>query len=204
MIQAAAVYSGDTSVSHRLPVLIGAVAGFLVYNLRTPWQHRAKIFMGNAGSGFLGLAITCFVVRLTQNPAHPVSPVLGPWLILVPIIDCLVVMIRRMRERRSPFSADRNHIHHVMRDAGFSPTQTAVILAAFSCLCGLLAAMALRVHVRHSYLVIAFISLGGSWYWLSSRRERAVEFFRWMRRPFAGASTESELVKSDGMSRDAT
>ena len=183
MFEAAALYSGNTAESHRLPVFIGAVIGFLIYNLRFPWQQRAKIFMGNAGSAFLGLALVCFAVRLTQDPAHPVSPVLGPWLILIPIIDCLVLMIRRLRSKRSPFSADRDHIHHLMIESGFGPTQAAVDLALFSCACGLAAAELLRLHVPHVFLVIAFVGLCALWYWMSARRTRAIKFFRWLRRP---------------------
>lgn len=183
MIEAAAVYSGNTAISHRLPILIGAVAGFLLYNLRFPWQPRAKIFMGNAGSAFLGLVIACFVVRLTQNPAHPVSSVLGPWLVIVPIIDCLVLMIRRTRSKRSPFSADRDHIHHLMIEGGFGPTEAAFSLALFSCVCGLFAAVMLKLHVPHVLLVAIFLGLGAFWYWMTFQRMRAVNFFRWLRGP---------------------
>ncbi len=194
MIEAAALYSGDGSVSQRVPLLIGAVAAFLVYNLRTPWRPRARIFMGNAGSAFLGLAIACFVVKLTQNPAHPVSPVLGPWLIAVPIIDCLVLMIRRVREGRSPFSADRNHIHHLMQEAGFTPTQSALWLSAFSCTCGLFAAVLLRFHVRHVILVTLFICIGGAWYWVSANRARAVGLLSKLRHPFASRAAQVEAA----------
>ncbi len=202
MIEAAALYSGDTAVSHRLPILIGAVAGFLIYNLRFPWQPRAKIFMGNAGSAFLGLAIACFVVRLTQNPAHPVSSVLGPWLVIVPIIDCLVLMIRRTRGRRSPFSADRDHIHHLMLESGFGPTEAAFILALFSGICGLFAAVMLRLHTPHVFLVVVFVGLGALWYWMTARRGRAIKFFKWIRNPtFTQRNDEKSRTKSEQLGR---
>lgn len=198
MFEAAALYSGNTAVSLRLPVFIGAVAGFLIYNLRFPWQRRAKIFMGNAGSAFLGLALACFAVRLTQSPAHPVSPVLGPWLVVVPIIDCLVLMIRRLRSKRSPFSADRDHVHHLMIESGFGPTQAAVDLSLFSCACGLAAAELLRLHVPHVLLVIAFVGLGVLWYWMTARRTRAITFFKWLRRPiFLRTNYPEFLSESD-------
>ncbi len=196
MFEAAALYSGNTAESHRLPILIGAVAGFLVYNLRFPWQERAKVFMGNAGSAFLGLALACFAVRLTQSPAHPVSPVLGPWLIIVPIIDCLVLMIRRLRRKRSPFSADRDHIHHLMIESGFGPTEAAFGLAVFSCACGLFAAEMLRLHVPHVWLVVAYLALGVLWYWMSARRTRAIRFFKWLRRPIVAHDEDSETLLS--------
>jgi UDP-GlcNAc:undecaprenyl-phosphate GlcNAc-1-phosphate transferase len=203
MLDAAALYSGNAAVSHRLLILIGAVAGFLIYNLRFPWQPRAKIFMGNAGSAFLGFAIACFVIRLTQSPTHPVSPVLGPWLVVVPIIDCLVLMIRRTSSKRSPFSADRDHIHHLMIEAGFGPTQAAFGLALFSCVCGLFAATMLRLHVAHVVLVAIFVGLGVLWYWLTARRTRAVNLFKWLRGPVPMHSDDTESPEeTDQMTRE--
>ncbi|MHB8474454.1 MAG: MraY family glycosyltransferase [Gammaproteobacteria bacterium] len=181
MVAAAALYAGNGPVSERAPILIGTVSGFLVYNLRVPWQRRAQIFMGNGGSTFLGLAIAWCTFGLTRTSAHPVSPVLGLWLVPVPIMDCLVLMVRRIRNHHSPFSADHNHIHHLMLEGGFGPTQAGVVLALFSCVCGLIAGVILRTHAPHPYLLAAFACLCALWYWTTSRRTRAVAFFQWLR-----------------------
>ena len=188
MLAGAAVYAGNMGLSRHSLVVAGAVGAFLLYNMRFPWQPRAKAFMGNAGSAFLGLVVAWVVFRLTQNPGHPVNPVLALWLIPIPIIDCLVLTVRRTREGRSPFSAGRDHIHHFMQDAGFGPTQAAVALAVFSVACGVLAGKAMRVDIPHPVILAAFLLLAVGWYWLSSRRERALKFFRAIRRwPVFGA-----------------
>lgn len=181
MLCAAALYAGNISVFQRAAVIAGAVAGFLVFNLRRPGQSQARIFMGNAGSAFLGLVIACFTFRLTQNPAHPVGPILALWLIPIPIMDCLVLMVRRLRSGRSPFAADRGHIHHLLRNAGYSPNYIALSLAGFSFSTGLAAAIALRLHVPHLLLALAFVLLCAGYYWLTSRHERAVAFFERLR-----------------------
>jgi len=54
-------------------LLLGAVLAFLAFNIRTPWRRRAGVFLGDAGSEFLGLAIAWACFRLTQNDNHPVS-----------------------------------------------------------------------------------------------------------------------------------
>lgn len=54
MLAAAASYSGNLELAERLVIFIGAVLGFLLMNMRFPWQPRARVFMGNAGSAFLG------------------------------------------------------------------------------------------------------------------------------------------------------
>ena len=178
MLMAAAMYSGNTVVAERLMIMIGAVVAFLAYNMRFPWQRKAKLFMGNAGSAFLGFVIAWVAFRLTQNPGHPVSPVLALWFVPIPVMDTLVLMLRRMRNRQSPFIADRNHIHHLMMEAGFGPTQAALALALFSLFCGLVAGQAMRFDVPHPVLLLAFFALCFAWYWLTSRRVRAIAMFR--------------------------
>lgn len=199
MLAAAAVYAGNLGLSRHSLVVAGAVGAFLLYNMRFPWQARAKAFMGNAGSAFLGLVVAWVVFRLTQNPGHPVSPVLALWLIPVPIIDCLVLTVRRTRQGRSPFSAGRDHIHHFMQDAGFGPTQAALALAVFSLACGLVAGQAMRWDVPHPVILVAFLALAVFWYWLSARRERAVKFFRAIRRwrIFGTSRSRSEAEASN-------
>lgn len=189
MLGAAALYSGNSEVIADVLVLVGAVMGFLTYNLRFPWRKRAKVFMGNCGSAMLGLAIAWVAFRLTQSSGHPVSPVLALWLVPIPIIDCLVLMLRRARSRQSPFVADHNHIHHLMLDAGFGHSGLAVALSVFSCLCGLAAALLLRQHLPHPLLLISFFALCAVWFWMTSRRSRAVSFFRWTR-GFRGTGEE--------------
>lgn len=177
MLVAACLYSGNEVMAQRVMIMVGAVSAFLWFNLRFPWRPHAKIFMGNAGSAFLGFVIAWVSFRLTQNPGHPVSPILALWLIPIPVMDCLVLMTRRIRDGNSPFKADQNHIHHVMRHSGFSPMQKAIFLSLFSAVCGLTVGQALRLDIPEPLLLTAFFVLCGSWYWLTSRRSRAVKFF---------------------------
>lgn len=177
MLAAAALYAGNGVIAERMMILMGAVAAFLAFNLRLPWRQRATLFMGNAGSAFLGLVIAWFSFRLTQNPGHPVSPVLALWFVPIPVMDTLVVMLRRLRNKRSPFYADRNHIHHLMLEAGYGHLRVVVTLGGFSLLCGLLAGVAMRANVPHPVLLAAFFAMCGVWYLVTARRERAVAFF---------------------------
>lgn len=174
MLAAAAYYAGNERLVHGLVMIAAAVTAFLAFNLRRPGQRRAKVFMGNAGSAFLGLVIAWAAFRLTQNPGHPVSPVLAPFLIAPPVIDCLVLMLRRVMQGRSPFAADRGHMHHFMIDAGFSVSTSVLVITGFSVLLGALAGVAMLMNVPHPLFVVAFLAMIVGWYWLSARRERAV------------------------------
>jgi len=177
MLAAAAMYSGNGVLVDRALVMAGAVAGFLLWNLRHPWLKRAKVFMGNAGSAFLGLVIASISFQLTQNPGHPVSPVLALWLLPIPIMDCLVLIARRTKEGRSPFDAGRDHIHHFMLDAGISPGWVTFWLTVSSLACGVMVGKAMQADVPDLLLLIAFLALCGGWYWITSRRERVIAFF---------------------------
>lgn len=182
MLTAASIYAGNSLLAERLSVLCGALAGFLLWNVRLPWRPRAKVFLGNAGSALLGLVIAWVAFRLTQNPGHPVNPVLALWLLPIPVMDCLVLIVRRLQEGRSPFAAGRDHIHHLMQDAGFGPTRAAVWLSLFTLVCGLAVGQGMRMDVPNPLLLGLFIMLCLGWYLLTRERERAVAFFRVLRR----------------------
>lgn len=169
-----ALYAGDVRMAGFLLALAGGVAGFLVWNFRFPWQPRARVFLGNGGSMLLGLAIAWCSVQLTQNPTHPVSPVLGPWTIALPLIDCVVLMFRRVLQRRSPFSADRQHMHHLLLDAGFRPTTVVLGMVAASLLLGLGAAVAVKENVYRPLLVLLFLVLIAGWFVFTIDHKRAI------------------------------
>jgi UDP-GlcNAc:undecaprenyl-phosphate GlcNAc-1-phosphate transferase len=103
-----------------LMVLIGALGGFLVHN-----RHPARLFMGDAGSNFLGFLLgTLTVVGTFTRPNLGFSPygVLTPLLVMaVPLYDTTSVILIRIREGRSPFEADRRHFSHRLVDRGLTP-----------------------------------------------------------------------------------
>lgn len=186
MLIAGSIYSGNSELTHGLTVLAGAVAGFLALNMRTPWRKRAYVFLGNSGSAYLGLVIAWAAFRLTQNPEHPVTPVLAPFLIAPPVIDCLVLIVKRLRQGRSPFAADRTHAHHLMLDAGFTPTGVVLTMVAVSCSLGLLAGLALLANVPIAAFAPVYLLITVVWLWLSVRAGRATALFAAMRRLVTG------------------
>jgi UDP-GlcNAc:undecaprenyl-phosphate GlcNAc-1-phosphate transferase len=177
MLAAAAAYSGNLELLNGLIAFLGAIGAFLLYNLRSPWRSRAATFMGNAGSTVLGLIVAWSSVRLTQNPAHPISPLLAPFLVAPPIIDCLVLMVRRVANRTSPFHADRNHMHHLLMEAGYSPGEIVAALTFVSVLLGAAAAMAFKSHAPKLVFVFAFAGMVLGYLALTLNRGRAVNLF---------------------------
>ena len=182
MLEAAALRSGNAVLTERLLIFSGAVVGFLLMNMRLPWQSRARVFMGNAGSALLGFIIAWASFSLTQVRGHPVTPVLAPWLIATPLIDCVTLIMRRLLRGQSPFRADREHMHHLMLDAGFTPAQLTTTLMVTNLSLGLLAAIALIAKVPQAILVLAFVGLCLGYFWLTLRRERGVAAFALLNR----------------------
>jgi len=115
-------------------VIIGLCIGFLPHN-----AHPAKIFMGDSGSMFLGLLLAASAITLTGqiDPNAISAEKLGPTLLplalpfavlAIPLIDLFSSIIRRLRAGQSPFSADKEHLHHRIMRAGNSQMRTAAIL----------------------------------------------------------------------------
>lgn len=95
--------------------LAGAALGFLRYNF-----NPAQIFMGDGGAYFMGFTLAAVgVIGLVKIPA--VTAVLLPYIILaVPIVDMSAVIVARLRRGKSPFTADKSHLHHRLLRAGLS------------------------------------------------------------------------------------
>ena len=195
MLFAASLYAGNEATANRALLLGAAVCGFLLMNLRLPWQPRARVFLGNSGSAILGFTAAWLAFRLTQTPGHPVSPVLALWLLPIPVMDTLVLMATRIKRGQSPFHADRNHIHHLMLDAGFKPTEIVLSLVGFSLCTGLAAALLMRMDVPNVLLLIAFLLMCAWWGWLTLRRARALAFLRRLRR--IGHATGAPLNEAE-------
>jgi UDP-GlcNAc:undecaprenyl-phosphate GlcNAc-1-phosphate transferase len=174
MLACAGLYVGNAEVATLAIMLIGAVAGFLAFNMRTPWNRSAKTFLGNAGSEFLGLVIAWCCFRLTQTNSHPVTPVLAPFLFAVPVLDCLALVAHRLRRGRSPFAADRDHLHHLLMDAGFPVAGVIAVIVGASLIIGAAAAIASLWHLPEPCFILAFVGLLAAHFVFTNNRSRAV------------------------------
>lgn len=110
--------AGFTAYAIMSFALAGSLTGFFVFNV---FGDKNKLFMGDTGSLIIGLLVAGLIIKfnefnstLTEFPAVNATPVVSFALIIVPLIDTLRVMTIRIRQKRSPFSADTNHIHHLI------------------------------------------------------------------------------------------
>lgn len=111
-----------------IAILAAAVAGFLVYNMQHPLRSRASVFLGDAGSMALGVAIAWFCIGLSQGSDPVMAPVSVAWIIALPIIDAFGLLAARLKEGKHPFEPDRRHFHHHFLNAGFSVRQSTFLI----------------------------------------------------------------------------
>ena len=154
-----AVVAAESGLSTQLSTAVifcGAIAGFLLFNLRFPWQPHARVFLGDAGSLMMGFALGWFAIDLTQGPGRTFPPIAALWVLLLPLADCVSLMTRRLRRGKSPFVGDAHHIHHYLVRRGFTHEQTLAILVAVSLFFGAVGYLGWKLRVPEPYLFWPF------------------------------------------------
>ncbi|TAA39581.1 UDP-N-acetylglucosamine--undecaprenyl-phosphate N-acetylglucosaminephosphotransferase [Corallincola spongiicola] len=111
------------------PLMIAtATFPYLLFNLGLPGGRFKKIFMGDAGSMFIGLSVVWLLATGSQGDNAAFRPVTALWVIAMPLMDMAAIMYRRMKKGQSPFKPDRDHLHHIFMRAGFSARQSLLII----------------------------------------------------------------------------
>ena len=122
---------GDINIALIAFSLAGGLLGFLYYNF-----NPARIFMGDTGSLVLGFVTAVLTVRLIDmNASGSVNllhnaPVFGLSLVLIPVFDTLRVFSLRIWRGKSPFDADKTHIHHLLTNNGWSHNFSSKLICA--------------------------------------------------------------------------
>jgi len=132
--------------------LSGAILGFLKYNWRP-----ASLFMGDLGSLAIGFTLAFFSIEITQEKDSRVPPVTPLLILAVPITDTLVVMIKRAMSGKSPFHADKGHLHHILLRMGFSHQTTVLIILFMTSVFALIAVLGIHYEVPEHILFAVFI-----------------------------------------------
>ncbi len=158
--------------------MIGILVGFLYFNL----SNKKKIFMGDTGSMLIGFMVSAMSVRvlsldmnsLSKLPFNPIDiPILLLSFVIMPFLDTTRVIFIRILQRKSPFSADRNHIHHVFIDTlNISHRRASFYIACLNMSCILLFAAILKWTNNYiawgSIILFVLIFL----YWLHKQKVR--------------------------------
>lgn len=118
-----------------IAILMAALLGFLIYNMRHPFRDRANVFLGDAGSMALGLALAWYGMSLGHQGI--IQPISVAWVLALPIMDTCAQFARRVAQGRHPFDADRNHFHHHFINAGVDVGNAAGVITVIGFLLGM-------------------------------------------------------------------
>lgn len=143
----------DLGVAMLTAILTGACIGFLPFNM-----NPAKIFMGDTGALFLGYMLSILSIIGVFKTTAVVSFLIPVIIFGYPLFDTVFAFARRILQGRSPFSADRGHLHHRIIDMGFNVRQSVSILYCICSILGILAIMLTEQRTAAS-LVILFVAL---------------------------------------------
>ncbi|MCW8194202.1 undecaprenyl-phosphate alpha-N-acetylglucosaminyl 1-phosphate transferase [Proteobacteria bacterium 005FR1] len=143
------------------PMLVGSLIAFLVCNLRAV-EGFPKIFLGDAGSKFLGFALVWFLIEASRDGGRTeggLEPVTALYLVGLPLIDMVTTTVRRMLKGKSPFHPDRTHIHHILQRAGFRKDHIIVLVLSFALAINLLGILLQILNTPDAIQFAVFIGL---------------------------------------------
>ena len=165
-------------------ILVSIILAFLILN----W-HPAKVFMGDSGSLLLGFIIAILSIKSLTY----INPVSVLFLAAVPILDTLVVFRRRIQRGRSPFEADKNHLHHILnnikQDKAFTVKMLISMQLVFSC-------MFLQLHKQDDSLnLVVFFLLFSIFFNLFDPRARRRAKDARLRKKYARIKYENKKLK---------
>jgi UDP-GlcNAc:undecaprenyl-phosphate/decaprenyl-phosphate GlcNAc-1-phosphate transferase len=155
-----ALRAGDLQSAMVLLLLAAAILGFLLFNWRFTHDSKAKVFLGDAGTMFVGGALCWFSIQLSQGEARAMTPVTALWLFAVPLIDTVSMMVRRVLKGRSPFAADREHFHHLLLLAGLHERETVLLILLISVGCAAVGILGDHYGVSEASLFYLFLGFG--------------------------------------------
>ena len=164
MFLAGLAATGDsTGMSFELLLFAGAILGFLSLNLRLGVRRKALVFMGDTGGMVIGMLLAWYSIKLAGSSASAINPITAVWILAVPLLEMGSVMLLRLSQRKSPFHADQQHMHHILLKAGYSVNQVVAIKIGFSLMYGMIGIAAERYGVPEAVMFFGFLGLWGAY-----------------------------------------
>ncbi|MCB9990774.1 MAG: undecaprenyl/decaprenyl-phosphate alpha-N-acetylglucosaminyl 1-phosphate transferase [Rhodospirillales bacterium] len=158
-LAAACIVYGTVDALLPIAALMGALGGFLLYNMRHPFRQKASVFIGDSGSLALGLSIAWFCIHLAKGFDPVIQPISVAWLLALPIYDTCGQFARRVSQGRHPFDADHDHFHHHFIYAGFPVGQATAIILLISAGFGLIGLGGMWLGLPEAVLTYPWIAL---------------------------------------------
>jgi UDP-GlcNAc:undecaprenyl-phosphate/decaprenyl-phosphate GlcNAc-1-phosphate transferase len=144
-----AVINGQPLVAALSLSLAFAALGFLPHNFLT------QVFMGEAGSSFLGFALATLSIMGSVKLAAAFSALVPVMILAIPIFDTLFAIVRRVMAKQPIYVGDKMHLHHRLMELGLSAKQTVFFIYTVSALFGGMAILSAEVRPKYGYMIFA-------------------------------------------------
>ncbi len=168
------LYNFDVNQFYTLNTVSVIIIGCSVMFLRYNFSKGKKLFVGDAGSLFIGFWIATYLITYITSAQNSILvdvysinleniPVIAISMISIPVLDTLRVMLVRIINKKSPFAADRNHLHHILLDSGMTHARTSLFLTIinwFNCI----AIFLMEQNFNSKQLTIIYILLSLFWF----------------------------------------
>lgn len=162
-----ALQQGQAHMVVATAALAGSTLGFLPFNF-----SPARIFMGDAGSMFLGYALAALSIQGTLKSATAFALIIPILALGLPMFDAFFAVLRRASNGRPIYQADRGHLHHRLLQLGMSQRQVVLLMYAVSATLGLAATLVTTFDLRQGGIMLLAIGGGG---WLAGKKAGVLE-----------------------------
>ncbi|MBW3164261.1 UDP-N-acetylglucosamine--undecaprenyl-phosphate N-acetylglucosaminephosphotransferase [Ferrimonas balearica] len=157
---------------------IGGIAAYLMFNNGWPNRRLKKIFMGDAGAMVIGFTVVWLLVTGSQGEQASFRPVTALWIIAFPLMDMASIMYRRMRQGKSPFLADRQHLHHIFLRMGFSPKQALFVISMGALFMAAIGVMGEAYQVHELIMLALFLAVFFLYCWVIQHVWQILTWYR--------------------------
>jgi len=159
LVSLIALYAASSSMLVETMFATGlalAMVPYLMANLRIgPW--RRKVFMGDAGSMFIGFSVVWLLAQGVSQDDPAIRPVTALWIIAIPLMDMVAVMIRRLSRGQSVMTAGRDHLHHIFMRAGLSDRETLILVTLLAMVMAFVGLIGELYKVPEVLMLLAFL-----------------------------------------------
>ncbi|MGF1758891.1 UDP-N-acetylglucosamine--undecaprenyl-phosphate N-acetylglucosaminephosphotransferase [Photobacterium sagamiensis] len=166
---------GNIELAMICGLIVTAMVPYILLNLGFPLGRRFKVFMGDAGSIFIGFTVIWLLIEATQgtNTTH-IRPVTALWVIAIPLMDMATIMVRRIRKGQSPFKPDREHLHHICQRIGLSSNMSLFVICLMASIMAGIGIWSDMEQINESVMFFSFLSVFAVYFFVISHIWRII------------------------------
>lgn len=154
-------YLSIEAISHEIQLVVllfcSVLPVFLIHNLCIGISKSKRIFMGDAGSMFIGLTIAWVLIDNSQGQERIFAPVTALWFFGLPLFEMFSAILRRIVLGNSPFKPDLHHLHHMLKKKGLNATSVLIVMLMISLFMALIGIMGEQFEVSESIRFFGFL-----------------------------------------------